>query len=184
MAYYYLVSQLPNISSSESKSALPLNGKEFIELASRFITEEEKTVLESLSLVPPMESLSTGSVFLDTWYEKERNLRCALAQIRAQKLKKDSIPLPPGCTADIISAARTAVGMDSPLSAEEFLYDYRLRLLDDLRPLDGFSIDAVYAYGIKLLLVERMKKFEVENGKTSYHKIYDTILNEDNGDVR
>ena len=179
MAYYYLVSQLPNISSTESKSALPLNGEQFRELASRFITEEEKVILEGLSLVPPMESVSTGSVFLDTWYEKERNLRCALAQIRAQKMKKDSIPLPPGCTADIISAARTAVGMDSPLSAEQFLYDYRLRLLDDLRPLDAFSIDAVYAYGIRLMLVERMRKFEVENGQTSYHKIYDEILDGD-----
>ena len=176
MAYYYLVSQLPNISSSESKAALPLTGTEFVELASRFITEDEKAVLQGLSLIPPMENISTGSAFLDVWYEKERNLRCALAQIRAQKMKKDSIPLPPGCTADIISAARTAVGMDSPLSAEQFLFEYRLRLLDDLRPLDGFSIDAVYAYGIKLLLVERMKKFEVENGKTSYHEIYDTIL--------
>ena len=176
MAYYYLVSQLPNISSSESKAALPLTGTEFLELASRFITEDEKAVLQGLSLIPPMENLSTGSAFLDVWYEKERNLRCALAQIRAQKMKKDSVPLPPGCTADIISAARTAVGMDSTLSAEQFLFEYRLHLLDDLRPLDGFSIDAVYAYGIKLLLVERMKKFEVENGKTSYHEIYDTIL--------
>jgi hypothetical protein len=69
--------------------------------------------------------------------------------------------------------------MDSPLSAEQFLYDYRLRLLDDLRPLDAFSIDAVYAYGIRLMLVERMRKFEVENGKTSYHKIYDEILDGD-----
>ena len=57
--------------------------------------EEEKAVLEGLSLVPPMELVSTGSAFLDVWYEKERNLRCALAQIRAQKLKKDSVPLPP-----------------------------------------------------------------------------------------
>ena len=69
--------------------------------------------------------------------------------------------------------------MDSPLSAEQYLFDYRLRLLDELRPLDGFSIDAVYAYGLKLLLVERMRKFEVENGKTSYHKIYDEILDGD-----
>ena len=69
-----------------------------------------------------------------------------------------------------------ALELDTYISAEQFLFEYRLRLLDDLRPLDGFSIDAVYAYGIKLLLVERMKKFEVENGKTSYHEIYDTIL--------
>ena len=73
-------------------------------------------------------------------------------------------------------AANLALELDTYISAEQFLFEYRLRLLDDLRPLDGFSIDAVYAYGIKLLLVERMKKFEVENGKTSYHEIYDTIL--------
>ena len=179
MAYYYLVSQLPNISSAESKSALPLTSESFREIASRFISEKEKSILNGLSLVPSMELNTTGSKFLDIWYEKERNLRCALAQIRAQKLKKDTFPLPAGCTADIISAARTAVGMDSPLSAEQFLYDYRLRLLDDLRPLDAFSIDAVYAYGIRLMLVERMRKFEVENGKTSYHKIYDEILDGD-----
>ena len=176
MAYYYLVSQLPNISSAESKTALPITSEQFRELSSRFISEDEKVILEGLSLVPPKELTSTKSVFLDTWYEKERNLRCALAQIRAQKMKKDTYPLPPGCTADIIGAARTAVGMDSPLSAEQFLYEYRLRLLDDLRPLDAFSIDAVYAYGLRLMLVERMRKFEVENGKTSYHSLYDNIL--------
>ena len=36
MAYYYLVSQLPNISSSEGKSALPLNTEQFRELAADF----------------------------------------------------------------------------------------------------------------------------------------------------
>ena len=176
MAYYYLVSQLPNISTTEGKATLPLNGKSFIELAGRFISEDEKITLNGLSLVPPKELTSTGSVFLDTWYEKERNLRFALAQIRAQKMKKDSIPLPPGCTADIVNIARTAVGMDSPLSAEQFLFEYRIKLLDEIRPMDNFSIDAVYAYGLKLMLVERMRKFDVENGKASYHEIYDNIL--------
>ena len=176
MAYYYLVSQLPNISTTEGKANLPLNGKSFIELAGRFISEDEKITLNGLSLVPPKELTSTGSVFLDTWYEKERNLRFALAQIRAQKMKKDSIPLPLGCTADIVNIARTAVGMDSPLSAEQFLFEYRIKLLDEIRPMDNFSIDAVYAYGLKLMLVERMRKFDVENGKASYHEIYDNIL--------
>lgn len=178
MDYYYLVSQLPNISTAESKTALPLTKDSFIELCSRFLSEDEKSVLEKLSLVPPKDCLSTGSVFLDTWYEKERYLRFSLAQIRAQKMKKDAVSLPAGLTADILQTARTAVGMDSPLSAEQFLYEYRVKLLDDLRPLNSFSIDAIYAYGIKLMLVERMRKFDTENGKSSYHKIYDTILGE------
>lgn len=179
MAYYYLVSQLPNISGAEGKSALPLSSSAFKELCSRFLSEDEKLQVQGLSLVPPKEKSSTGSVFLDTWYEKERSLRYALAQIRAQKMKKDASVLPGGVTADIIQAARTAVGMDSPLSAEQFLFDYRIRLLDEIRPLDSFSVDAVYAYGIKLLLVERMKKFDADIGKTSYHKIYDNILEGD-----
>ena len=65
MAYYYLVSQLPNISTTEGKANLPLNGKSFIELAGRFISEDEKITLNGLSLVPPKELTSTGSVFLD-----------------------------------------------------------------------------------------------------------------------
>ncbi len=68
--------------------------------------------------------------------------------------------------------------MSSPLAAEQFLFDYRMKVLDDLRPLDGFSIDAIYEYGIRLLLVSRMKKFDTENGRNSYHRIYDTILGE------
>jgi len=176
VAYYYLVSQLPNIPVTETKSALPMTAKQFLEVCSRFVTEKENAVLQELSLVPQKILKKTGSVFLDTWYQKERNLRYALAQIRAQKMKKEAYTLPEGCTADIIAAARTAVGMDSPLSAEQFLFEYRLRLLDDLRPIDAFSIDAVYAYGLKLMLIERMRKFEVENGQISYHKIYDDIL--------
>ena len=176
MSYYYLVSQLPNISATETKGNLPLNTASWKELCCRYVSENEKQIVNNLSLVPPKETNPTGSAFLDTWYEKERNLRFALAQIRAQKMKKDSSPLPPACTADIISAARTAVGMDSPISAEQFLYEYRIKLLDDLRPIDSFSIDAVYSYGLKLMLIERMRKFDVENGKKSYHKIYDSIL--------
>lgn len=176
MAYYYLVSQLPNISDSESKANLPISVEEYKELCCRFVSEKEKQIINSLSLVPPKEQTVTGSEFLDNWYDKERNLRFALAQIRSQKMKKDTYTLPAGCTADIISAARTAVGMDSPYTAEQFLFEYRIKLLDNLRPIDFFSIDAVYSYGIKLMLVERMHKFDVENGKQSYHKIYDSIL--------
>ena len=51
-------------------------------------------------------------------------------------------------------------------------------IIDDIKPIDIFSIDSVYAYGMKLLLIERMKKFDMENGKSSYHMIYDTILGE------
>ena len=177
-AQYYLIAQLPDISAVNEKAALPITEKYYRDLCSRFLSEYEMKVIDQLSLVPPRTAESTGSVFLDTWYDRERNLRYALAQIRAQKMKKDSDQIPGSCTADIMQAARTAVGMGSPLSAEQFLYEYRMSVLNNIRPYDIFSIDAVYEYGIRLMLAQRMKQFSREKGAASYRRIYDSILGE------
>ncbi len=172
---YYLVSQLPAIENLDSKQ-LPITEKYYRDLCGRFLDEKSLAVLDALSLEPPKKEARTGSAFLDAWYDRERCLRMALAQVRALKLKREADVLPGGCTADILQAARTAVGMESPLAAEEFLYKYRMETLRSLAPLDAFSVDAVFAYGISLMLAQRMKKFDVETGKASYHKIYDEIL--------
>lgn len=171
------MSQLPAIDENDSKQ-LAITEKYFRDLCSRFLDKKSQEILENLSLEPDREGVKTGSAFLDKWNERERCLRLALAQIRAVKMKKESTVLPGSCTADILQAARTAVGMDSPLAAEEFLNQYRLETLNSMQPLDNFSIDAVYAYGIKLLLCQRMKLFDRETGKVSYRKIYDDILGE------
>lgn len=175
---YYLVSQLPALDESESRVALPITEKYFRDLCTRFLSGKDLKILNNLSLEPPKEDVATGSAFLDSWNDKERCLRLALAQLRALKLKKDSSLLPGSCTADIIQAARTAVGMDSPLSAEQFLNQYRLNTLNTITPLDNFCVDSVFAYGLKLMLLQRIKLFDMENGKLSYHKIYDEILGE------
>ena len=176
--HYYLIAQLPDISASAEKSTVPITETYYRDLCSRFLSADEMKVVETLSLVPPKEEADTGSVFLNAWYEKERNLRFALAQIRAQKMKKDFEQVPGSCTADILQAARTAVGMDSPLSAEQFLHAYRMSVLNNLRPYDMFSTDCVYEYGIRLMLTQRIKRFNKETGTASYHKIYDSILGE------
>lgn len=176
-SYYYLVSQLPAL-PFEEKAALPITETYYRDLCSRFITPEEKKLLDGLSLVPPLDETSTGSVFLDKWYEFERSLRLALAQVRAQRLHKDTKVLPGSCTADIVQAARTAVGMDSPLSAEQYLFNYRISVLNNICPLDNFSTDAIFAYGVRLLLLQRMKRFDKEQGAAAYRIIYDSILGE------
>ena len=174
---YYLVSQLPAVENIESKQ-LPITEKYYRDLCSRFLDEKSLKIVDSLSLEPPKKEVRTGSAFLDAWNDRERALRMALAQVRALKMKKESDPLPGSCTADVLQAARTAVGMDSPLAAEEFLNKYRMETLKSLTPIDTFSVDAVFAYGLSLMLAQRMKKFDVETGKVSYHKIYDEILEE------
>ncbi len=181
---YYLVAQLPAISTNDDSSQkLPITTEYFKDLCLRFMSEKSCRIAENLSLEPPLESLSTGSAFLDEWYSKERNLRLALAQIRALKMKKDTgnlFPkdLPQVNDGEAVQAARTATGMESPLAAEQYLNQYRLGVLDRIAPMDSFSSDAVYCYGLKLMLTERMKKFNKDEGLASYHKIYDEILGE------
>ena len=175
---YYLVSQLPDVASSGEKQNIPITEEYFRDLCERFLDEKSLDILKNLTLVPPRKDVVTGSAFVDAWYEKERALRLALAQVRALNLQKESEALNGACTGDVMQAARTAVGMDSPLSAEQYLYQYRLDVINQIAPLDQFSVDAVFAYGLKLMLTARMKLFNEEKGMSSYHTIYDRILGE------
>lgn len=173
------MSQLPSLSLIDEKSELPVTEEYFLELCSRFLDNKNYLVLTNISLEPPRNPCSTGSVFLDSWYGKERELRLALAQIRALKLNKKFDLECSSLSPDIVQAARTAAGMDSPLAAEQFLNRYRLCLIDELKPQDDFCIDSVLCYGLKLKLALRMKKFNTENGMASYRKIYNAILSEE-----
>jgi hypothetical protein len=176
---YYLLAQLPAFTVSDDRVSLPITEEYFNNLCARFLDKKSLAVMAGLSLEPPREKQPAGSAFIDEFYDKERSLRLALAQIRALRLKKKfdagSDALPP----DVVQAARTAAGMDSPLSAEQYLNRYRVSVIDNIHLADSFSTDAVFAYGLKLKLAERMKKFNAETGMASYLTIYDSILKAD-----
>lgn len=177
---YYLVSQLPEFTVSDDRTPLPISYDYYRDLCARFLSGKGLKILNSLSLEPPMENdKKTGSKLVDEWNNRERSLRIALAQIRALRMKKKFSAGNVSVAPDAVQAARTASGMDSPLAAEQFLNQYRLSVIDSIRPLNSFSEDAVFGYGLRLQLAVRMKKFNAETGMVSYHKIYDSILKAD-----
>lgn len=178
---YYLVSQLPEFVVSDDKSVLPITYEYYYDLCSRFLSKKELGILKGLSLEPPLEDSKTGSRLVDEWNHKERSLRLALAQIRALRMKKKFSAGYESIAPDAVQAARTASGMDSPLAAEQFLNQYRLSVIESMRPTDGFSTDAVFGYGLRLKLATRMKKFNAATGMASYQKIYKNILEESEG---
>ncbi|MBQ3562640.1 MAG: hypothetical protein IJA13_03740 [Clostridia bacterium] len=113
------------------------------------------------------------------WNEGERNLRIALSKVRADKMKKSveigNVSLP----TQLVKTASAAVEFESPLEAEMFLLRYRLSFLETLRPMDSFSEDFIFYYGLKLKLILRIKQFDEENGKAEYKNIYNSILSGD-----
>lgn len=177
--WYYLIAQLPAI-SLDMPVNLPITEEYFTDLCSRFLSGSILNTLKSLSLEPPRTSRKTGSSVVDAWYNYERQLRFALGTIRAQRMKKDFPVEDPYFSADILQTARTACGFDNPLEAELYLNAARAQFLSRATPSNSFSTDAVFAYGLTLKLMLRIRKFNEELGLESYRKIYEQILENSN----
>jgi len=78
---------------------------------------------------------------------------------------------------ELTRVANAAVELDNPMEAERFLDGHRLEALEALRPMDTFSEDAVFYYGLKLKLLLRSRKFDAARGTAAYKNIYTSIMN-------
>lgn len=183
MAEYYLISQLPSLDGISENMPVPVTEERFLELCDRFLSKKAQKELSRLSLVPSQNYEKSGSALIEAWNENERNLRYALAKVRAEKMKKSFDTANKSLPAALMKAAYTAVETESPLDAEKFLNQFRLDFLDTLRPMDGFSEDFVFYYWLRLKLILRLRQFDADTGKTAYRNIYSSILNGERSEV-
>lgn len=177
MAEYYLISQLPSLDGLSENVPMPITEERFFELCERFLSKKLQEQLKKLTLMPPRDYEKSESSLVEKWNDGERKLRLVLAKARADKMKKqfeiseNSIPV------ELQQAVREAVEIENPMEAEKFLNKYRLEFLESLRPMDSFSEDFVFYYGLKLKLISRIKQFDTESGETAYKNIYSSIIN-------
>ena len=180
MAEYYLVSQLPSLDGIGENSPLPITEERFLELCGQFLGNKALDALKNLTLVPSVTASKSNSDLIEAWNDGERNLRLALAKIRAEKMNKSFDMQNKNLPSELFKVANAALERENPLDAENFLLNYRLAFLESLRPMDNFSEDFLYYYGLKLKLVLRMRQFDTQIGETAYKDIYNSILNGDN----
>lgn len=177
MAEYYLMSQLPSLDGLSDNMPVPITEERFLELCSRSLRKKVQEELARLTLIPSKDPEPTDSALIRAWNERERDLRLALAKARADKLKKPfelGLRLLP---VELTRVANAAVELDNPMEAERFLDAHRLAVLESLRPMDPFSEDAVFYYGLKLKLLLRSRKFDAALGTAAYKNIYSSIMN-------
>jgi len=179
MAEYYLISQLPSLDGISENAPLPITEERFTELCNRFLGKRSQETMKKLTLLPSKDIESSGSVLIDTWNESERNLRFALGKVRAEKMKKPFDTENRILPMEYIKAAGAAIEIENPMQAEKYLNRYRLELLETLRPMDSFSEDYIFYYGLKLKLILRIRQFDREVGEKAYRNIYNSILNGD-----
>ena len=178
MSLYYLMAQLPSLDGVNESTPLPITEERFYELCKRFLGKKAQNILNSLSLTPKRERNITSSPLVDKWNDGERELRFALAKVRANKLKKN-FDVDINVSTQILNVAKNAVEMEDPMSAERYLNDYRLDFLETLRPMDAFSEDMVFYYGLKLKLILRTRQFDEIKGQNAYRSIYNSIMRGD-----
>ena len=178
-SYYYLAAQLPYLTYGQS---VPMSSGAFRELAHKHLSACDAAALDSCTLEPDMlEAAPAASPeFVRNWKEWEKTLRLNLARNRAKKLKREGgLPTEiPDTPFDAAGAARTALAFESPLEAEIFLDKARWDAIESFQGLDAFSENAIYAYMLKLLLMERRTAFSTEEGFTEYKALYAAILGE------
>jgi hypothetical protein len=125
-----------------------------------------------------------ASDFINKWRNWERSLRLNLARYRAQRLKREggAAADPPDYPADAAAAAKAAAAMDSPLEAEIFLDKARWDAIELFQGIDYFSRNTIFAYLLKLRLLERRALFKAEEGFSEYKGLYTSII-EDSEDA-
>ena len=184
MSTYYLTSQLPSLDAIGENTPLPITEERFFELSERFLGKKACDELRRLTLVPSRDGQDSDSPVVAAWNDGERKLRLALSKVRAERLRKHfdvgDIILP----IELIKVANTAVESRDPLEAEKYLNAYRLGFLETIRPMDSFSEDFIYYYGLKLMLISRIKQFDTEKGSSAYRNIYNSVLNGDGLEVK
>jgi hypothetical protein len=174
-SYYYLAAQLPYLVYGQ---ALPMSSAAFKALAAGMMSDADAASLEDCSLDHEFTKPSS-SPFINRWKEWERVLRLNLARGRFQKLKREGGAIEaPDYPANAAAVAKAALAMESPLEAELFLDKARWDAIDSFQGISTFSEDAMYAYLLKLLLMERRAAFKTEEGFTEYKALYAAILGE------
>lgn len=183
MAAYYLMAQLPSLDGLGERAAPPITEERFLELCGRFLSKRARRELAQLTLAPPRDFRRSGSALIDAWNAGERDLRLALGAARAERLHKPFDTGGAQLSAELLRTARTAAELENPMEAEQFLSRFRLAFLETLRPMDAFSDDSVFYYGLKLKLMLRASRFDTEAGRAAYRRIYDSILDGDRQEV-
>jgi len=188
--YYYFVPQLSYLVYGQ---APPMSSAAFREKAAPIVGGDGAALLETLGLDPPWPepdpdggpsggASSSGCDFVDGWWEWERTLRLNLARLRAAELGRegDGLPEAPAVPSGAVAAAARAIEAETPLEREIVVDKARWEAVEALQGSDLFRRRTVFAYLVKLMILERQASFRAEAGFSEYKSLYDSILERSN----
>jgi hypothetical protein len=169
----------------------PMSTTAFRALCESMLSKGDFQLLSNLGIDPDPEKASdsggisysenipkTNCKFINQWHDWERALRLSLAKQRAQKISFTTTTIdPPFFPVEAGQTATKALANDiSPLDGEMIIDKARWNAIENFAGNDYFSRDNVFAYYLKLLLLERRQTFNVDKGFQEYKALYASII--------
>ena len=178
--YYYFIASLPHINYGDKP---PISSENFREQCNQFLSRGDAALVKYCCYDPKVavETVApTGSAFIDFHLQRERAMNLTLAGLRAADLGRPSPGDSPRDVPRAEAAAKAAFEMDDPLEAENSLDRGRWGVLDEMVGLNYFGVNNIFAYLLKLQLLERKLRFDLQKGLADYRELYNAILNDYN----
>ncbi|MBP7094894.1 MAG: DUF2764 family protein [Spirochaetia bacterium] len=178
-SYYYFGTTLQSLSW---RGVAPLGFEAFLERCAVHLSARDFGLLKEAPFslpddgVPP--PVARRSRLLGAYYRWELTLRNELARLRAGRLGQpaDRHVRPGSVEWDGLRAAQAAFQAESPLDGELVIERERWAVVERLQVGHYFDTEALVAYGLKLRILERTARFEVERGRAAYGEVYRDIL--------
>lgn len=181
--YYYFIASLPHINYGDKP---PMSSGEFLQQCKTFLSPGDLKLIQFCRFDPKLAIESTkptGSAFIDAIMQRERILCLTLASLRAVKLNRPAHGEIPQDVPRAAALAKTAFEMEDPLEAALTMDRARWGVLDEMIGINFFGVNNIFAYLLKLQLLERKQNYDVTKGFAAYQELYDAILNEYNSKV-
>lgn len=166
MSLLYLISSLPAL---DINTAPPLSHEAFLQSCRDWLNREECEAVEALLYEKP-----SAHPFVAAWMDKETILRNALVQIRARAAGVDAslhTHYAHGCDKKIESDAEDAVQHHNPQEKERSIDKIRWETVEELQGPDPLSINSIFAYAVKLAIVDRWSKRSSESGHETFGEL-------------
>ncbi|MDD4202054.1 MAG: DUF2764 family protein [Candidatus Omnitrophica bacterium] len=151
--YYYLIASLPFLSLEKE---LRISKEQFLLECEKWLSEKDMDILLN-SVVFEDDIDFEKDDMLSIWKAFDAFLRKQLARYRENTKE--------GLKSSVTDKTiKEIVEQQDPLKKEKVLAEKKLEILDDLEQGHVFDLEAVIIYYLKLVIIERIKKFDEEKG--------------------
>ena len=166
--YYYFLASLPSLSITCENSLAPDN---FLNLAKYYCHPNDFASVSRALLT--FNDGKSDFLFLRKWLNWEKSLRYALALARKENVNfKYELPEAPENLISI-DAAQKALNEKNPFIAETIIDKARWTFIEELESGNFFNLNNLFAYYLKLQLLERRRAMTEEYGASAFEALYE-----------